>query len=515
MTGKGGPKKIRIDRYTLSFFLIIIIGAYMRFYHINKESIWLDEGYTIHISANIIDFLSSKEKLKTGYFETTPPLYFIVMHYWIKLFGTSEQSIRIPSAIAGIISLYLIYLLGKSLYDRKTGVIAALLLSISTYHVINVCQEARAYAFLNLFTLLSSYFLWKAMENGTIRNVILYTVFSILLIYTHYYSVFIILAQNIYILIILAFYRQSMKSDYLNWKRWIICLGAIFLSFYPWLGFLIGQVLARKGTLWYEVPSLADIYQSLLIFANLSLPILIMGCVLAVMAIRPVMMNRDKKKKSDRAILRNISWKDTLWENRQFILLSIWFLSVMFVPFFFSIVIFPFYNFRYVIPASLSFYILMACGITSIRNRYAVTIILIIIIALSIRSVIPFYRYPAKEQWKEAVSSIENAAEPGDLVLICHGILVKYCYNYYAKRRDLEVKPYPMRAVDLTGNYAIVDENDIPELIEAVENHKYVWLVLSHNQDPKGLMESTIKKNFKILALKNLYHIKIFLLEKK
>jgi mannosyltransferase len=500
--------------YAGALLLIIIAGACMRFFHIGRESIWCDEGFSLYSASNILDFLGSPARLYAGYFELHPPLYFIILHFWIKLFGTSEGALRTPTTIAGIISLYMIFLLGKALYDKKTGIIASLILMVSLYDIFNVCQEARPYAFLNLFTLCSYYYLWKATEEGGLKNLILYGLFTIMLIYTHYYGAFIILAQNIYVAVFL-FFRGSRSSDYLDWKKWLLCQGAIALAFMPWIGFLLYHLAHQQREHWQKTPTIIAIYKSSLIFANLSLPLLIMGCLLAILSINFMKTSREEMKQDPAGIAHGLSWRDIISGNRPFVMLSLWCLVVMLLPFFFSLLVVPIYFFRYVVPASLAFYLLVARGISLIQSRYVTAVIIAIIMTLSINAIIPFYLNPRKEQWREMVKAIEHAAEPGDLVLVCHGILLKHCYEHYATRRDLETKPFPRRSVNMASNSAIIDEKDIPELKEAVKDHHDVWLVLTHYEDPGDLVRKTLLQDFKIQVIRNFYEMKVILLERR
>ena len=85
--------------------LIILIGAVLRVYDLGAESIWLDEAYGIRVSAEGVTTIIKE----AGPTQIIPPFYFVTLHYWMNLFGTSEVATRSLSAIFGIISILLIY----------------------------------------------------------------------------------------------------------------------------------------------------------------------------------------------------------------------------------------------------------------------------------------------------------------------------------------------------------------------------------------------------------------------
>ena len=77
-----------------------------------------------------------------------PPLHNIILHFTIAMFGNPEMALRAPSALLGVGSVYLLYRVGALLWDRTTGLIAALLLALSGFHVW-YSTEARMYTLLS------------------------------------------------------------------------------------------------------------------------------------------------------------------------------------------------------------------------------------------------------------------------------------------------------------------------------------------------------------------------------
>lgn len=99
-------------------------------------------------------------------FHDHPPLVFLVQHIFISIFGENNFGLRISSALFGVASVYLIYLLGKRLYSARAGLIAAALLAVTINHVALSrigLQEAQAVFFI----LLVCYLFLRAMDRDT------------------------------------------------------------------------------------------------------------------------------------------------------------------------------------------------------------------------------------------------------------------------------------------------------------------------------------------------------------
>ena len=175
----------------LSILSIIFVGFLLRIYDLGNESLWYDEGCSLNFAVQEINKIFFQN-------EKSPPLYYLFLHFWIKLFGTSEFSIRLPSALFGTISIWLIYLTGKNIFNKKAALTGALILSLNKYHIF-YSQEARVYELTALLTLLSMYFFIRKNLLKKNWGALGYLFFSSLLMYSYIYGLFIIFAKNIYL----------------------------------------------------------------------------------------------------------------------------------------------------------------------------------------------------------------------------------------------------------------------------------------------------------------------------
>lgn len=169
--------------------VILLSGFLLRVTAIDDVPFWFDELWTAikHAKADTVSILWGN---LYSSIEANLPLYPLLIFIWEKIFGYSEISLKFPSLIAGIFSIYYIYLLGKKVFSEVEGLIAASLMAFLTvplYYSI----EARSYSFLLLFTVLHLY-------SGMNGNRKLWYISSVCLCWLHYFGIFFIALQGIW-----------------------------------------------------------------------------------------------------------------------------------------------------------------------------------------------------------------------------------------------------------------------------------------------------------------------------
>ena len=203
--------------------LVLLLALFLRLYQLGKESLWFDEFNSLSAVKTI-----SEEGLFVNRI-----LYFLFLKFWV-LVGESETWLRLPSVIFGVASVYLVYLLGVKLFDKKIGLIAAVLLTLSPLAVFH-SQEVRMYM-LSVFIGLSGtlaityYTLYKK-----VKYIIAWFVLRILAILTTPINILLLIPDSI----ILGFYIFR-KSKLKRQPRFWIGLTVITLA----LGLLFFLVLA-------------------------------------------------------------------------------------------------------------------------------------------------------------------------------------------------------------------------------------------------------------------------------
>jgi uncharacterized membrane protein len=155
------------------------------------RGIWLDEAISIHQAH--LSFHDLFENLQYG--DRHPPLHHVVLWLTVKAFGDGEMAVRIPSIVAGTLAIPALYLLGRELYDRRTGLVAAAFGAASPL-LIWYSQEARMYAFVELFGLLALWTQLRAIRNPSMGNWAAYILATAALLWSHYFGLLLIGVQQ-------------------------------------------------------------------------------------------------------------------------------------------------------------------------------------------------------------------------------------------------------------------------------------------------------------------------------
>jgi mannosyltransferase len=167
----------------------------IRIITIDNQSFWADEALTAYET-----HLPFGAMLNTvAHVETTPPLYFVLIWFWAKVFGTGEAALRAISTLAGIALVPIAYMSARELVSRWAGVIAAAFVAVNPF-LIWFSQEARAYMLLAALT--GAGFLWfaRARENPSRRNLTWWAVLSALALMTHFFAGFAVAAEAVWLL---------------------------------------------------------------------------------------------------------------------------------------------------------------------------------------------------------------------------------------------------------------------------------------------------------------------------
>jgi 4-amino-4-deoxy-L-arabinose transferase-like glycosyltransferase len=205
--------------------LLTLAGALLRFHDLGSQSLWLDEGHTYYFASLPIPDLFRELLLQDKH----PPLYYLLVHLFL-FFGHSEFWIRFPAALAGTLTVPLTYMAGREMAGKKAGLLGALFLTGSSLHLM-MSQDSRMYTTGMDFSMLAVLFLWRAFHHGARRDWLLYGAGSVLSVYTHYLTMFLLLGANLFVL----GHRDKARS-------WILANAGVAMALAPWFLFVfIGQ----------------------------------------------------------------------------------------------------------------------------------------------------------------------------------------------------------------------------------------------------------------------------------
>ncbi len=192
-------------RETTWLWLIVIVGALVRLYHLDFQSLWLDEGWQYAIASaqsmrGVFDRALEPEAAH-------PPLSYLINHLFLQV-QDSDFFLRLPSVLFGIGSLPLCYLFARRFAPPPAAVLAVLVFALSPLHIW-YSQEARMYAQLIFLSLLSTIFLFNALEDAHAKWWVWYTLTVTAGLYTHIFMAWSIIAQGLWTVL---YYRDHLLS---------------------------------------------------------------------------------------------------------------------------------------------------------------------------------------------------------------------------------------------------------------------------------------------------------------
>jgi mannosyltransferase len=245
---------------------LTVIGAVLRFATLNVSSIELDESATlILVHRGLTGMLSHLAKS-----ESAPPLYYILVWAWTKIFGAGAVGFRSFSALVGTLTIPVMYAAGRRI-SARVGLWAAALATVSP-SMYFFSQEARCYALMVLFSA-AAFVAWqRALQEPGRRRLALWAGISMLAILTHYFAAFLFIPEAI------------VLATRVGWRRVWAPAGAVALVGLALVPLAVSQRADNK-TKWIEELSLPRrIAESLKLFTVGAYgPLVLFALVLAVL----------------------------------------------------------------------------------------------------------------------------------------------------------------------------------------------------------------------------------------
>ncbi|HIQ06563.1 MAG TPA: hypothetical protein EYH31_12935 [Anaerolineae bacterium] len=489
------------SRSQVALFTLLLLATALRAYRLDYQSLWHDEGVSWYLAVQPLDAL-----LHSVATTDHPPLYFVLLHAWIRVTGQSEFALRFLSLWAGVLAVTLAYALGKRLLGHGVGVGAALLLAVSPFHVW-YSQEARGYTWVLALVLLSSILLLRAWPSRNPVNWLAYAGTATAALYTHFYAGFALLGHAVYgALRRVSLTRhqnvapnRSLCSSSLGAvaRRWLppslysplvglaTALSLTALAFLPWLRPVVRQADSNV-TYWagrLDVP--AVLWQTLVVFlvgnslsgvlaeatGVVGLVLALWGCWYVYQAVRE----------------RRVAWHVLLF-----------LLTGLLVP---AIAVFalsyqhPKYAPRYLLLLIPLYFLLNAGALAAIGQRFHrwANMVWLLLLAPMVLSLGHHYTDPAfaKPDMRGVGHYIARYARAGDAILVVGGH-VEPVVAYY-NQDALPVYPLP-RGLLPRLDRPLMRHQVIAALQQIARQHQRVWLVLWQERlvDPRRLVLSTL-----------------------
>lgn len=398
---------------------LLALALGLRCYELTAAAIWGDEGSSLllaHYSLAGIWFHAAHD--------VHPPLYFMLLHGWIGLFGDSILSIRLLSALPGVVSVFLGIWLVQRIANRRTMLLAGLLLALLPTAV-RYSQEIRMYSLMGAWLLAATLALvyWVQAPQRS-RYLVIYALLMAAAFYTHYFSALCVLAHWAYLALLGpqpgGGRRPVLRSD------WWLANVAIVVVFLPWLPGLVDLVQHMSAletgndvgwelpVTWRSLPSM--VWQLMAAEDGENMPLWLFLSLPGVMA----------------AVSGYVLWRDR--SRYRFATLMVIYCTLPLLLVFAVSFISPVFIERYLTAPALGLPIVIALAIERLarRRKALAALLLAVVLAASAVGLKNNYTVDANDQFNNMVEYMNQHTLPGDQVVL--GDMFWYLtWGYYDK----------------------------------------------------------------------------------
>jgi mannosyltransferase len=221
---------------------LALLSVYLRTRELHAW-FWIDEGISVGVAHH--HWWSIPHVLRQ---DGSPPAYYMLLGLWIRVFGDSEASTHTLSLCFAIAAIPVAYFAGRSIFDRRTAIVCALIVATVPY-LTYYAQETRMYTYEAFLSLVA---IW-AYVNGVLRGrrwwLALLVPTLVLQLYGHNWALFLCAGLAVATVV---YARNQLKA-------FALAAGAVALLYLPWLPTLLYQA-RHTGAPWSTKPSFHDLF---------------------------------------------------------------------------------------------------------------------------------------------------------------------------------------------------------------------------------------------------------------
>ncbi|MDR2624578.1 MAG: glycosyltransferase family 39 protein [Methanobrevibacter sp.] len=414
---------IGIGLSVLAMFLLVVIVSLGL-----NNALSTDEGYTFHLMG-----MSYKDAILTTAGDVHPPLYYILLKFVIGLFSPGNSFNIIVGKLFSLVPLILLIFFSLIKVRKDFGWLAS---GIFTFCIVAMPRmmfynlEARMYSLSVLFVTLSFYYCSMITNESNRKNWIIFTLFSLLAAYTHYYATI-----AIFFMYLLLIYNILSKNKNLI-RTWVLSSVVTILAYIPWIYLFVSCSKYFNSTQWTQptinniisifafiFSPIKDVYEfKYLLNRSLNMTFEIFGVLLFVAFVLLFIFHISKRNKENGSSLTFIEWSGI------FVLFSTIFFAILF-----SFSIKPMFEVRYITPMLgclwLSFAVLLS---KSYSTKKIFAPILIVLLLVGFSHGVTFIDF--KHHYDESISDFKNnlnQIDKNDTVIFLIYPWAEYFVEYY------------------------------------------------------------------------------------
>ena len=409
---------------------ILLLAFALRIAGIEKESLWFDETCSVSFSNNGVAEVRSDSAQ-----DVHPPLYYLGLFFWLKVFPASPGFIRGFSLFSSMVCLSAIFVFAFQIAGRNAALLAAFFAAIHPYDIY-FAQEARGYSQVAMLGVTSSLCLFNwlrcTVKNASFKSQLvfagLYALLAFCALFTHYLAVLLLISQGVFACVCFI-----QKRKWGGLFGFIFCAVAITCAFLPWIFYVLNfraSLFLKQNVGWMTTPGWFEFFQFLGREIYVSRTGAAAGWFVNWLWIIPAVLF----VAGFRFVIKNDHAGDENHSSMGMYLL----LTMLFLPVFLAIGISHVYHpifsssrfSMFVLPY---FVMLMAIGCARISKIWIRRIILIMLSSLWLFLTDWQYQKIEKENWKKLVAQWPQTAWPTHIVLFPETYKIPFDY-YFADR---------------------------------------------------------------------------------
>lgn len=381
--------------------LLFLVAFCWKLYYIGVPYIWFDESGMIFNAEHSIGYILRLPSWN----EPNPPLFMLLLHFWMKLFGISPYSVRIIPLIFNALTVVFIYFTGKKFFSLRSGILASGIFILSTFHFY-FGIEARPYSMMSMATTASLYCFLSLINSYENKKFLIALVLAnFILIYSHYFGWFVVFVE-----FLVSFMYLDNKKLFKTLIVAIMLTGGTFLPMAP--SFIKQFFISSKGT-WLLPHSNHEYFDKLCLLLN-NIYVLIIIVIILLAGIINMLLVKSPKKMISRELIILFLW----W----FIPYTIMFLVSKKMPMFTD---------RYVLYNSIGLYLFIAAALDLMYNQRQLIVISQFILVLMFTQLNVNSRNINYSKLQNSVNFVKSKVNDNPLIIIYPGWFSTNFMYYY------------------------------------------------------------------------------------
>jgi uncharacterized membrane protein len=463
--------QLSVRRPTLAVGVLTLCGLALRLVFINAQSLRLDESSSLFQARDALGKLWRYELVTNVHV----PLYHTILHYWVRIAGSSEVALRIPSVAFGTCAIPLFYLVARRLVNPSVAVMAAAIGAASPFWVWH-SDEARMYPLLLALTLASMLLLFKALEDGRFGWWALYALVTGLSLYSHYLALLMPPVHLAYLVVQRAPRRKIVA--------WFAAMIAVAVMFAPWAFNLYVQRLHPHGlaSMTNGVSLRGDYSAFGIIYGMLYFGfVYIIGYTQSIGAGGwPLII-----------LAGSLSHRFARWlRTRAAFFLFVWLSLTIGAVFLVNIWKPGLLEQRYLIIASPAIFLVLASVLSHLTRRriWGLALVIALLGALTLYENVSVSN-PVREDFRRAAALIQPTLQHDDVVVVLPGFYARPLAYYFGAHDQMVLGPSPEDTAET------VVESEVFRL-GALHRGKTMWVLIAYNDtfDPRGAIAGALDR---------------------